>query len=54
MGSVHGYGTDPRALSAELERLTLRAIRDEHRDINGTLFGGRLSCPSFALTDSST
>jgi hypothetical protein len=43
---------EPRALSAELEALTLRAIRDEHRDLNGSLFGWGLSCPAFALTDS--
>lgn len=42
----------PERLSAELEALTLRALRDEHRDLNGTLFGWKLSCPSFALTDS--
>jgi uncharacterized protein DUF2786/SprT-like family protein len=43
---------EPGALSAELEALTLRAIRDEHRDLNGSLFGWSLSCPAFALTDS--
>ncbi|MEY2936640.1 MAG: hypothetical protein RL033_7389, partial [Pseudomonadota bacterium] len=41
----------PNALSTELEVLALRAIRVEHRDLNGLLFGGRLSCPSFALSD---
>src|SRR4051812_37493423 len=44
----------PRAsdrLSTELEVLALRAIRIEHRDLNGLLFGGRLSAPSFALSD---
>ena len=38
-------------LSAELEVLALRAIRVEHRDLNGLLFGGRLLPPSFALSD---
>jgi hypothetical protein len=38
-------------LNAELEVLALRAIRVEHRDLHGLLFGGRLSCPSFALSD---
>ncbi len=45
----------PRAhgqLSVELERLTLRAIVDEHRHLNGSLFGWRLSTPRFQLTDS--
>jgi hypothetical protein len=42
---------DPKALSAELETLALRAIRVEHRDLSGLLFGGRLACPSFALSD---
>jgi hypothetical protein len=41
----------PQALSAELEGLALRAIRVEHRDLNGLLFAGRLACPSFALSD---
>jgi Protein of unknown function (DUF2786)/SprT-like family len=40
-----------QTLSAELETLALRAVRLEHRDLNGLLFGGRLSCPSFALSD---
>ena len=40
-----------QALSAELEALALRAVRAEHRDLNGLLFGGRLSCPTFALSD---
>jgi hypothetical protein len=48
-----GQRGEPEALSAELEALTLRAIKDEHRDLNGSLFGWRLSCPAFALTDSS-
>lgn len=47
-----GPDAEPEALSAELEALTLRAIRDEHRDLNGSLFGWRLSCPAFALSDS--
>ncbi len=38
-------------LSAELETLTLRAISGEHRELNGSLFGRRLSRPSFALSD---
>jgi Protein of unknown function (DUF2786)/SprT-like family len=38
-------------LSTELEVLALRAIRVEHRDLNGLLFGGRLLSPSFALSD---
>jgi hypothetical protein len=40
------------ALSVELEALTLRAVKAEHRDLNGLLFGWKLSCPSFALSDS--
>jgi hypothetical protein len=42
------------ALTAELETLALRALRAEHRELNGLLFDSRLSCPSFALTDSKT
>src|SRR5688572_13926699 len=38
-------------LSAELETLTLRAISAEHRELNSSLFGLRLSRPSFALSD---
>jgi hypothetical protein len=30
----------------------LRAVRSEHRGINGLLFGWRLSCPVFCFTDS--
>ncbi len=39
-------------LSAELEGLALRAIKGEHRELNGLLFGRRLSVPSFLLGDS--
>jgi uncharacterized protein DUF2786/SprT-like family protein len=41
-------------LSAQLEALALRAIRTEHRDLNGLLFGWKLSTPSFLLCDSRT
>jgi Protein of unknown function (DUF2786)/SprT-like family len=41
----------PQALSVELETLALRAVRVEHRELNGQLFGGRLACPNFALSD---
>jgi Protein of unknown function (DUF2786)/SprT-like family len=41
-------------LSAELEALAVRAIRAEHRDLNGLLFNWRLSVPSFLLCDSKT
>jgi uncharacterized protein DUF2786/SprT-like family protein len=41
-----------QALSAELEALTLRAVKSEHRDINGLLFGWKLRCPRFELSDS--
>lgn len=40
------------ALNAQLEALTLRAIKAEHRDLNGLLFSWTLSCPSFLLSDS--
>jgi len=39
------------ALTRELEVLALREIRLEHRNLNGLMFGGRLACPSFALSD---
>jgi hypothetical protein len=42
------------ALSAQLEGLALRAIRAEHRELNGLLFGSRLSSPSFIFCDSRT
>ena len=42
------------ALSAQLEALALRAIRSEHRELNGLLFGSRLSAPSFIFCDSKT
>lgn len=42
------------ALTAELEALALRAVRAEHRGLNGLLFGWRLRCPTFCLTDSKT
>ena len=38
-------------LTRELEILALREIRLEHRNLNGLMFGGRLACPSFALSD---
>jgi hypothetical protein len=41
-------------LSAQLEALALRAIRAEHRDLNGMLFDWRLSAPNFLLCDSKT
>ena len=37
-------------LTRELEILALREIRLEHRNLNGLMFGGRLACPSFALS----
>src|SRR5262245_34351803 len=39
------------ALTTELEILALREIKSEHRNLNGLLFGERLACPSFALSD---
>ena len=42
------------ALTAQLEALALREIRAEHRELNGLLFGRRLSMPSFLLCDSRT
>lgn len=42
------------ALSAELERLALHAVRSEHRGLNGLLFGWRLRSPTFCFTDSKT
>ena len=41
-------------LGAQLEALALRAIRAEHRELNGLLFGSRLSAPSFVFCDSRT
>lgn len=41
-------------LSAQLEALAVRAIRAEYRELNGSLFGSRLSTPSFLLSDSRT
>jgi hypothetical protein len=41
-------------LSTQLEALAVRAIRAEHRDINGLLFDWRLSVPNFLLCDSKT
>jgi hypothetical protein len=41
-------------LTAQLEALALRAIRSEHRDLNGLLFDWRLSTPQFLLCDSKT
>ena len=41
-------------LTAQLEALALRAIRAEHRDLNGLLFGWRLSTPNLLLCDSKT
>ena len=40
------------ALGAELEALTIRAIKAEHGALNGLLFGWKLSVPSFLLSDS--
>ncbi len=41
-------------MSAQLGALALRAIKAEHRDQNGLLFGWRLKTPSFLLSDSRT
>jgi hypothetical protein len=41
-------------LSAQLETLALRALRADYRDLNGSLFGWKLSTPSFLLSDSRT
>lgn len=43
----HGAGV----LSAQLEALTLRAIKSEHRALNGLLFGWKLAVPNFLLSD---
>lgn len=43
--------SDTGRLGAELETLTLRAIKAEHRDLNGLLFSWKLVSPSFALSD---
>jgi hypothetical protein len=42
------------ALTAQLEALALRAIRADYRELNGSLFGSKLSTPSFLLSDSRT
>lgn len=39
-------------MTAELEALTLRALKAEHHDLNGLLFNWELSCPTFALSES--
>jgi uncharacterized protein DUF2786/SprT-like family protein len=56
-GRSHGSSRpsgDAGALGAQLEAMALRAIRAEHRELNGLLFGSRLSAPSFTLCDSKT
>jgi hypothetical protein len=46
--------TDTRELSAELERLALRAVRRSYDDLNGSLFRWQLRPPAFELVDVTT
>jgi hypothetical protein len=51
-GSRGPDGSTPRAaLSLELERLALRAVRGTYDDLNRSLFRGALRTPAFELTD---
>jgi hypothetical protein len=48
---AHGRRRASRALTAELERLALRAARRVYEDLNQTLFRSALRTPTFELSD---
>lgn len=43
--------TQHQKLTAELERLALRAVRRSYDDLNGSLFRWQLEPPAFELVD---